>query len=63
VHPGRNNPPVGSGGALGAGEPGSWGALGASFYFNPIEVLENFCRVALESILLQLQRRYGLLDL
>jgi len=84
VHPGRNNPPVGSGGAgelgswgagelgswgagelgsWGAGELGSWGAgelsepgsrgalgvLGASFYFNPIEVVENFCRVALGS--------------
>ena len=54
VHPGRNNPPVGSGGAgeLGSGELGSWGAgelgsWGASFYFNPIEVVENFCRVAL----------------
>jgi len=57
VQLGRNNPPVGSGGAgeqgsRGAGEQGSRGAgeqgsRGASFYFNPIEVVENFCRVAL----------------
>jgi len=52
VQLGRNNPPVGSGGAgelgsRGAGELGSWGA---SFYFNPIEVVENFCRVALANL-------------
>ena len=59
VHPGRNNPPVGSGGALGAlGALGTLGTLGASFYFNPIEVVENFCRVALVRIMKGRSSRY-----
>jgi hypothetical protein len=33
------------------GSSRSRGALGASFYFNPIEVVENFCRVALVYVL------------
>jgi hypothetical protein len=44
VYPDRNNPPVGRG-ELGSRE--SLGVLGASFYFNPIELVENFCRVSL----------------
>ncbi|MEW5860998.1 MAG: hypothetical protein AB1861_27100 [Cyanobacteriota bacterium] len=34
-------------GVRGCGGAGVRGCRGASFYFNPIEVVENFCRVAL----------------